>query len=133
MTKTAENHTLWGSTYLFLSHLRECTPRSYKKKNHFPGKTPIYKDQQIDYFLLINNAPDFFKKIPIPFLNNNNSNLFLNSNSLFELSRSLLHIHNNCAGTCSLRPKVYTLQKTPDRRLLKGTNNSYHGVALRSL
>ena len=55
------------------------------QKIHFPGKTPICKDQQIDYFLLINNVPDF-EKVSISFLNN----LFLNSNSLFELSQSLL-------------------------------------------
>ena len=55
------------------------------QKIHFPGKTPIWKDQQIDYFLLIYNVPDF-EKMSNPFL----KNLFLNSNSLFELSQSLL-------------------------------------------
>ena len=50
---------------------------------------PICKDQPIDYFLLINNVPEF-EKMSIPFLSNNNNNLFLNSNSLFELSQSLL-------------------------------------------
>ena len=55
------------------------------QKIHFPGKTPICKDQQIDYFLLINNVRDF-EKMSIPFLNN----LFLNTNSLFEPSQSLL-------------------------------------------
>ena len=49
---------------------------------------PIWKDQQIDYFLLINNDPDF-EKMSVP-LNNNNNNLFINSNSLFELNQSLL-------------------------------------------
>ena len=49
---------------------------------------PIWKDQQIDYFLLINNDPDF-EKMSIP-LNNNNNILFINSNSLFELNQSLL-------------------------------------------
>ena len=36
-----------------------------------------------------NNVPDF-EKMSIPFLSNNNNNLFLNSNSLFELGKSLL-------------------------------------------
>ena len=56
---------------------------------YFPGKMPICKDQQIDYFLLINSVSDF-EKMSIPFPSNNNNNLFLNSNSLFELSQSLL-------------------------------------------
>ena len=56
---------------------------------HFPGKMPICKDQQIDYFLLINNVPDF-EKMSIPFLSNNNNNLILNINSLYGLSQSLL-------------------------------------------
>ena len=43
---------------------------------------PICKDQQIAYFLLINNVP-YFEKMSIPFLSNY---FFLNSNSLFELS-----------------------------------------------
>lgn len=54
-------------------------------------KMPICKDQQIDYFLLINNVPDFQKKCLFPFwviLNNNN--LFLKRNSFFELSQSFL-------------------------------------------
>ena len=38
---------------------------------HFPGKVPICKDQQIDYFLLINNVNDF-EKMSVAFLNNNN-------------------------------------------------------------
>ena len=50
---------------------------------------PICNDQPIDYFLLVNNVPDF-EKMPIPFLSNNNNNLFLNGNSLFELSQSFL-------------------------------------------
>ena len=52
---------------------------------HFPGKVATCKAQQIDFFLLINW---FRKKMSIAFLNNNN--LFLNINSLFELSLSLL-------------------------------------------
>ena len=51
--------------------------QSHTEKIHFPGKMPICKHQQIDYFLFINNVPDF-KKMSIPFLNNNN-NLFLHS------------------------------------------------------
>ena len=51
--------------------------QSHTEKIHFPGKMPICKHQQIDYFLLINNVPDL-KKMSIPFLNNNNS-LFLHS------------------------------------------------------
>ena len=46
------------------------------QKNPFPGKRPVCKHQQIDYFLLINNVPDFEKR-PFPFVNNNNNNLFL--------------------------------------------------------
>ena len=63
----------------------------HTKISIFRGKQmPICKDQQIDYFLLINNVPDF-EKISFPFLSNNNNNLFLDINSLlFELSHSLL-------------------------------------------
>ena len=62
------------------------TNNKHTKKIHFPGKMPICK-QQIDYFLLINNVPDF-EKMSIPFLNNNNnlffhSTLFLNQVSPF--------------------------------------------------
>ena len=57
------------------------------KKFHFPGKMPIRKHQQIDYFLLINNVPDF-EKMSIPLLNNNN-NLFLHS-TFFLNCQSLL-------------------------------------------
>ena len=53
------------------------TNNKHTKKIHFPGKMPICKHQQIDYFLLINNVPDF-EKMSFPFLNNNN-NLFLHS------------------------------------------------------
>ena len=60
----------------------------HTKKSIFQKKMPICKDQRIDYFLLINNVPDF-KKMSVPFLSNNNNNLFLNSNSLFELSQYL--------------------------------------------
>ena len=35
---------------------------------------PICKDQQIDYFLLINDVPDF-EKMSTPCLSNNNNNL----------------------------------------------------------
>ena len=56
---------------------------------HFLGKMPICIDQQNDYFLLINNVPDF-EEMSIPFLSNNNNNLFLKINSRFELSQSLL-------------------------------------------
>ena len=33
---------------------------------------PICKDQQIAYFLLINNVP-YFEKMSVPFLSNNNN------------------------------------------------------------
>ena len=67
---------------------------------HFPGKMPICKDQQIDYFLLINNVPDF-EKMPTAFLNNNN--LLLNINILIELhGKSIPSCKHNCAGKCSL-------------------------------
>ena len=33
------------------------------KKIHFTGKISICKNQQIDYFLLINNVPDFEKNV----------------------------------------------------------------------
>ena len=106
--------------------MKPSVANNHTKKIHFPGKTPICKDQQIDYFLLINNVPDF--EMSIPFLNN----LFLNSNSLFELSQSLLtnitivpaHVAND---------QRYKLSKKCQIAVAQGANNSYHEVALRSL
>ena len=65
------------------------TNNKHTQKIHLPEKMSICKHQQIDYFRLIKNVPEF-EKMSIPFLNNNNNNLFLHStDSLFELSQSL--------------------------------------------
>ena len=37
------------------------TNKKHTKRIHFPGKMRICKHQQIDYFLLMNNVPDFEK------------------------------------------------------------------------
>ena len=85
--------------------MKQSLTNKHTKKIHFPGKMPICKHQQIDYFLLINNVPTSFpgslilslpgggkmrdpgnevdnvpdfEKMSVPFLNNNN-NLFLHS------------------------------------------------------
>ena len=68
--------------------MKQSLTNKHTKKIHFPGKMPIFKHQQIDYFLLINNVPDF-EKMSIPFLNNNN-NLFLHSTLFLNLVSSFL-------------------------------------------
>ena len=57
--------------------------QSTYQKIHSPGKTPICKHQQIDYFMLINSVPDF-EKMSIPFLNNNKNNLLLHCTLLLN-------------------------------------------------
>ena len=93
---------------------------------------PICNDQHIDYFLLVNNVPDF-EKMSISFLSNNNNNLFLNSNSLFELSQSLLTNKTIVPARVAYEQR-YKLCKEHQIAGYSGVqNNSYQEVALRSL
>ena len=67
----------------------------------------------------------------VPFLSNNN-NLFLNRNSLFELSQSLLTNITIVPAHVAYEQR-YKLGKDCQIAGYSGANNSYHEVALRSL